>query len=347
LTGSVDAFGRTHEVLLGTSISKANYDDEQRAAPADDPAWGALPPFPGWSGREIVRPVWEDSVVASDWDSDFRRVFGVARINASDALAFIVGFNAIDVQSNGFSYGESQDSDDREISPYVGVTYAFTDYLNVYASYSDIYQPQYELDVNAQQLGAAEGTSYEVGLKAELLERRLLGSIALFRARQDNYSEYAGFDADSGLSYYDGVDVQSEGYELELSGHVTDTWTLLAGYTRVELEDPHNGDDVRTFVPGSTFNMGTRYGFAQIPGLEIGATLKWQDDTHIDTAGGVIRSDDHAVVSAYVSYAFLDKYEIAVNGYNLTDEKYLTSLYWDQSFYAAPSSVTAAFRMTL
>ncbi len=49
----------------------------------------------------------------------------------------------------------------------------------------------------------------------------------------------------------------------------------------------------------------------------------------------MIRSDAHAVVSGYVSYEFLEKYEIAVNGYNLGNEKYLTSLYWDQSFYAA------------
>ena len=126
--------------------------------------------------------------------------------------------------------------------------------------------------------------------------------------------------------------------ERGASARIADGWTLLAGYSRVELEDPHTGDDVRTFVPESTFNLGTRYAFAQIPGLEIGATVKWQDDTHLDTAGGVIRSDDHAVLSGYVGYAFLEKYEIAVNGYNLTDEKYLTSLYWDQSFYAPPSA---------
>lgn len=156
-----------------------------------------------------------------------------------------------------------------------------------------------------------------------------------------------GLRADSGLSYYEGVDVQSEGYELEASGHITDGWTLLAGYSNVELEDPHNGDDVRTFVPRSTFNMGTRYTFVAIPRLEVGATVKWQDNTHIDTAGGVIGSDDHAILSGYVSYTFLEKYEVAVNGYNLTDEKYLTSLYWDQSFYAPGSSVAATLRMTL
>ncbi len=65
---------------------------------------------PRWTGNEIAQPQWEDSVTSADWDTDFRRVFGVAHLNVTDALSFILGFNAIDVQSNGFSYGESQDS---------------------------------------------------------------------------------------------------------------------------------------------------------------------------------------------------------------------------------------------
>jgi outer membrane receptor for ferric coprogen and ferric-rhodotorulic acid len=75
--------------------------------------------------------------------------------------------------------------------------------------------------------------------------------------------------------------------------------------------------------------------------------VKWQSEAHLDNGIGVIRSDSHAVVSGYVSYSFLEKYEVAVNGYNLGNEKYLTSLYWDQSFYAAGSNLTATFRMTL
>ncbi len=306
-----------------------------------------MPAFPRWSGNEVAQPQWEDSVTAADWDTDFRRVFGVAHLNVTNALSFILGFNGIDMHSSGFSYGESTNSDDQEISPYVGVTYAITDTLNAYASYSDIYQPQSEFDINSRQLGAAEGTSYEAGLKAEFFERRLLASLSLFWARQDNYAEYAGFNPDTGVSYYAGVDVESEGYELELQGRITDNWSLLAGYTNLDLNDPHGGDDVRTFVPTQTFNFGTRYRFDQLPGLEAGATVKWQDDTHLDNGIGVIRSDAHAVVSGYVSYEFLEKYEVAVNGYNLGNEKYLTSLYWDQSFYAAGSNATATFRMTL
>lgn len=341
LTGSVDAFGRTHEVLLGASYSQASYKYEQREAPLDDPAWGPMPPFPGWSGREIGEPVWGPSLLQSDWDSDFGRVFGVAHLNVTDRLKLITGANAIDVQSDGYSFDEPQDSDDSEFSPYIGATYLVTDAINLYASYSDIYEPQPEIGENLQPLGPAEGKSYEAGVKAELLDQRLLASLAVFRARQDNYAESAGFDVEAGIAVYKGVDVESEGFELELAGGITEDWLLQAGFTRIDLKDPHGNGDVRTFIPETTFNLGTRYTVSALPGLQLGALVKWQDDIHVDTDLGEIRSDAHAVVSGYVSYAFLDRYELRINGYNLTDEKYLTSLYWDQAFYAAPANWSA------
>lgn len=193
-------------------------------------------------------------------------------------------------------------------------------------------------------LGAAEGTSYDAGLKGEFLDRRLLASLAVFRAEQDNYAGYAGFDEASGLSYYAGVDVTSEKYELEFAGRVTDDWTVLAGFTDLGLEDA-DSDDARTFVPRRTFNLGTRYSPSVVPGLRLGGSVEWQDDIHFDTGAGVIRQDARAVWSAFASYAFVQHFGVALNVDDLTDEKYLTRLYWDQSFYAAPRSVTASFRV--
>lgn len=347
LTGKVDAFGRTHDVLLGASYSHADYKYESRPAPLDDPGWGAMPSFPGWNRHEIARPAWGDSQLNSDWDSDFGRVFGVAHLNVSDELKFITGFNAVDVQSNGYSFDEPQDSNDSKVSPYIGVTYLVADSVNLYASYSDIYEPQPEIDEDLRPLGPAEGKSYEAGVKAELLEQRLLASLAVFSARQDNYAEAAGFDEASGLSYYAGIDVESEGFELEVSGAITDNWMLQSGFTYTDLKDPNSNDDVRTYIPGKTFNLGTRYIVTALPGLQAGATVKWDDDVHLDTDNGVIRSDAHAVVSAFASYSFLERYEVRVNGFNLTDEKYLASLYWDQAFYAPPASWSVTFTVNL
>jgi hypothetical protein len=64
-----------------------------------------------------------------------------------------------------------------------------------------MFEPQAEIGADLQSIGAAHGKSYEAGLKSVLLQETLTGSLALFRAEQDNYAEYAGFDPISGLSY--------------------------------------------------------------------------------------------------------------------------------------------------
>lgn len=343
-SGSFELGGRSHDLLFGLNVSQADNDYHQYPAPADDPAWGALPAFPGWNGREIARPAFGSPEKKSDWSTDVRRLFAVTRLRPADAIDVVLGVNAIDVESDGYSFDEPQDSDESEVSPYVGLVYRLTSFLNAYGSYSDIMEPQPEIGADLQPLGAATGESYELGLRGEFLDRRVLGSIALFRADQDNYAEYAGYDAASGLSYYEGIDVTSKGFEIELSGNLNDEWFMLAGYTDLDLEDA-DGEDARTFIPRRTFNVATRYTPRQLPGLRLGGAVKWQDDIHLDTDAGVIREDSRAVWSVFASYEIARRYALALNVDNLTDEKYLASLYWDQAFYAAPRSVTASLRL--
>ena len=342
--GPVTLWNRQHDLVFGLNVSHADNGYLSYPAPADDPAWGALPPFPGWTGSEIARPAFGAPVVSSEWDTEVNRLYAVARLRPTDAIDVILGVNATDVSSDGYSFDEPQDSDERDVNPYVGLIYRITPTVNAYASYSDIFEPQPEINADLQPIGAATGESYEIGLRSEFFERRVLTTLALFRAVQDNYAEYAGVDADSGLSYYRGVDVESQGFELEASGRITEEWHLLAGYTDLDLED-RNGDDARTFIPRRTVNLTTRYAPQALPGLQLGLAVKWQDEIHLDAAAGEIRQDARDVWTMFASYAFADRYEISVQADNLTDEKYLTSLYWDQSFYAPPRNYTASFRV--
>lgn len=344
VTGSFTLGGRRHDLLLGFNAADADHGYLQYHAPADDPAWGAMPAFPGWTGREVARPPFGDPELTAEWTDDIRRLYGVAHFDATDALGLIVGFNAIDVRSRGFNFDELRNRDEQEISPYVGVTYAFADNLRVYGSYSDIYEPQAELGENLAPLGSAVGKSYELGLKGEFLDGQLLGALSLFRAEQDNYAEYAGFDEGSGLSYYRGVDVESEGFELEVSGRIGERVHLFGGYTQLDVED-RDGADARTFVPRKTFKLGTRFTPALAPKLELGGSVRWSSGMYLDTPLGRIRQPSFEVLSAYARYALSERLELAVNVDNLTDEKYLTSLYWDQAFYAAPRNAAISARL--
>lgn len=341
LSGSFELGGKSHDLLIGVNTSKANSGYLKYDAPTDDPAWGELPALPGWTGTEIARPNFGPAQVAGDWRDDVRRLYAISHLHATDKLDFVVGLNAIDLKTEGFNFGDDMHKDEQKVSPYAGVNYQIASNTKLYASYSDIYEPQIEVDKNLKALGAAIGKSYEFGLKTELFDQRLLATGSVFKAEQENYADFAGFDSVAGVNYYKPIDVVSQGFELEASGRITDKWHLLAGFTQVELEN-EDGSAARTFVPGKTFNLSTRYTFTQIPALEIGSSIRWQDNIYL----GDIKQRAYSVVSGYINYAINSHAKLALNINNLSDEKYLASLYWDQSFYGAPRSLSASLKLS-
>lgn len=345
VSGGVELGGREHQLLFGLNIAQSDNGYLAYPVPGSDPAWGALPSFPGWTGQEVPRPAFGAPYVAGDWQDEVQRLYAISQLNVADGWQLIVGFNAIDVETKGVNFGETMVRDEQEVSPYLGATWTLNPQLNLYASYSDIYEPQPELDINQQPVGAAIGTSYELGAKSSWFADRLLATLALFRAEQENYATYAGFNGETGLIYYAGADVDSEGVELEASGRIGDDWKLLAGYTKLELTNP-DGSDTRTFIPRETFNLGLRYNPAALAALELGGTVRWQDDIQLSNWLGDIEQQAYTLVSLYASYELTEQVSLAANLNNATDEKYLASLYWDQALYGAPRNWTLGLTAT-
>lgn len=53
-----------------------------------------------------------------------------------------------------------------------------------------------------------------------------------------------------------------------------------------------------------------------------------------------MEQDSYTLVDLMAAYEFDKNTTLALNVDNVTDRKYLTSLMWDQSFYAAPRSAS-------
>ncbi|HVI32276.1 TonB-dependent siderophore receptor [Phenylobacterium sp.] len=342
LAGPLEAFGRGHQAMLGVSLSDMQSGYLSYPAPAADPAWGALPAFPGWTGEEIAEPVWGAPHQEANWTYRMNRVFGVLHLDLADSLKAIVGFNAIDVKAEGDSFGESMASEEDAVSPYVGVTWTFAPGLSLYASYSDIFEPQGESDADFRPLGAAQGDSYEAGLKGQWLGGRLYAAATVFKARQDNYAEYAGATPE-GISYYRGVDTRSKGFEIEVAGEVVPGLKVSGGYTQLGIEGP-GGEEVRTFIPRKTVVLSAVWEPQALPKLELGGNLKWQDDIHLENWLGDIRQDSYATLNLMAAWQVTDRVKATVRVNNVTDEAYLASLYWDQAFYAPTRNIQASLR---
>ncbi len=349
LRGSFDAWGQRHDFNLGVSIADS---DSQSLDSGALSGFMEMPAFPGWQGQEVVRPDWADPYEAATGDMQLNRYYGSVRLSLTEQFKLTLGLSMVDYENKGISWGVSTDSSEDGSSPYIGITWEVLDGLNLYASYSDIYQPQYYLDDSLQPLGSAEGRSYEIGLKKQFSDR-LLASIALFRTEQENLQEFVAysdgdgvdddfFDDDFDYALYRGIDVESEGFELEVAGDVTEGISVQAGYTYLKMEDP-DGGDARTFIPRKTLKLLATWDPSTVDAFSMGVSFRWQDDIYYDSAFGRISQDSYALLGGFASYKFNDSMRLTLNVDNVFDEKYLNSVKYEQSYYGMPRSYGLSF----
>lgn len=347
LQGSFEAWGLEHSVNIGASTAQS---ESQSMAHAALTGFQDMPAFPGWTGSEVPRPTFDTPYLAAEQDIDLNRIYGSVRLALTEDLNLILGFNAVDYTNEGDSYGVSTNSDEDGSSPYIGFTWELVDGLNAYASYSDIYQPQYVLNEDIQPLGSAEGKSYEIGLK-KAFDSSLL-SLAVFRTEQSNLQEFKEYGDGDGIddtdysddftySIYRGVDVESEGIEIEFAGQITDTLTLQAGATHLSMKD-QQGEDARTFIPRNSAKM--LLSWQPTERLTTGASLRWQDDIYFDSAYGRIKQDSYTILGLYGSFELVEDLNLALNIDNLTNEKYFNSVKYEQAWYAAPRTASLSAR---
>jgi outer membrane receptor for ferric coprogen and ferric-rhodotorulic acid len=339
LTGKVHALGREHEVTLGAQYADSSLHYLAYPVDASDPAWGALPALPDWTGEEVAMPAFDTPYEASDVQYRIYRAYGAARLAVTDRLKLIGGFNFIDVAATGASFGTDYSRQESAISPYVGLTYAIAPQVNLYASYSDLFEPQSEIGTDLQPLGSAKGQSMEGGIKGNFLDGRLFASLTAFSSRQSNVPEAVDFVPPYG-TLYRGITVESTGLEAELGGLLADGLTVQGGVSHLLSLEGEDGAAVRTYTPRTTANLSLRW--QVLPALAVGTAVRWQDAISLTNAIGTIRQGDYATVQLFAKLDLTQSMAVTLNVANATDHKYLQSLYWDQSFYAAPRNVTAA-----
>ena len=346
LNGSFDLAGRMHDAVLGASWSRSELEDiswyDSRARDMNGtPQLTPLPmPLEQWNGN-IAEPLNDAGTNGSDFTDRMQSYYGAARWSLTDRLSLITGARVVDVESRGGNYGSDKTTKyTGELVPYAGLVYDLTEQYSVYASYTEIFDPQTEVDGTGSRLAPVEGVNYEAGIKGELFDDRVNLSLAVFRTEQDNVAEMAGMIA--GRSYYRGVEgLTSEGYEIEVSGELLPGWQATAGYTFVDIVDA-TGKHAVTYSPKHQAKAATTY---RIPGLEqlkVGASLNWQDKVY----NGAAEQDAYAVVNLMARYDIDAQWSVSANLNNLTDEKYLSSLYWSQAYYAAPRNASMTVSWT-
>jgi len=338
-SGPFQLGGRTHELVVGASVSRSRLTDHSTFG---EGIGTALPDLATWDGR-YAEPVFDIDGGGSEFTDRQRSLYAAARINASDALKLIVGANATSVKSVGVSYGESSVRDATKVAPYVGAVYDLTPTTSVYASHTVIFNPQSQIGADLKPLAPVNGSNDELGVKAELLDKQLNASLAVFKSRQDNL---ATFDKTIGmLSTYKGLDTVSQGVEAELAGALSARATISAGYTHVAIKDG-DGNDARTFSPRRVLRLSGTY--QALERLKLGASLNWRSQTwrYGDDGSSMIRQGSYALLNLMARYDFSPHLSATLNLDNVTNKKYLTSLYWTQAYYGTPRSGSVSLNWT-
>lgn len=341
LNGHFQAFGRDQEVMFGLSWAKSETTSREYAgAIYDNQYYGyiQMPAFP-WSGNVIPEPEWGSSSIYGILNQRVKRAFGATRLSLTERLKAVLGVNYAQYHRDGVNYGVAFDQTEGHTSPYAGLTFDFSEHVLGYVSYSDIYHPQSQSDANGAYLDPTKGKNYEIGVKADWLDKRLLTTFAAFQAKQDGLATGIGYNLD-GQYYYGPVDIESKGVEFEATGKVSDYVDLVFGATALKLTGPLRGDDTYSWVPRRTANLLLSARLPSYEALAFGLGGRWQSKiSNEESSGFTVRQGSYAVFNGFVAWDFLPNATLRLNANNIGNEKYINTLRYS-GFYGAPANYT-------
>src|SRR5450830_78173 len=282
VSGKFNLFGRAHDLSVGVSWSRAKQTQfsQNTNSPSGDGYYYDITLAQAFGGA-FPTPVFDGISTTESYTDTRKTAYAATRLHLADRVKLLVGANYTQAESTGYAESSAHVLNQSALSPYTGVVVDLNQNISAYGSYTKIFNPQYQVDVNHATLVAATGKSYELGLKGEFFERRLNASASVFRAKQNNLANYAGMDS-AGNYYYDGINAQSEGVEFNFGGQLVKNWQ--AGVSLITMRmTGDNGSSVRTYVPRKQLRLSTTYRLPQLQQLKVGASLNYQSKTSYDT----------------------------------------------------------------
>lgn len=341
LSGPFSLLGREHQLTVGANYGRTHHKERGHykdvsgyiMASLEDALAGA-----------VVQPAFDftNDVNTQLFTDRQKSVFAGARFSVTDDLHWIAGARMLSADGEGAGYGSPHNTRVHgEVTPYTGLVYDLTPQWSLYTSWTEIFKPQYVRSTSGGVIEPLKGKSTEVGVKGSLLDERLTVTAAVFKTDQENVAELTG-QIVGGQYVYRGADFKSRGVELEASGEVVPGLELAGGYTFVRIEDA-NGDEARKYIPTHTVRGSLTYRLPALPKARVGTRIQWQSGTEVDTNSNV-RQDAYALVDLMASYDFDDHWSTSLNMNNVTDQKYLLSLYQSagSTNFGAPRNLTAS-----
>lgn len=352
LTGEFDTAGLSHRLIVGVDADRFENDQvalrdrtTDQSINVFDPVYGAYPlPTPGLTGQ-IDRLETQQTVGFYVQD----------QISLTEWLDVRVGARFDDYQQeldNRRSNSVSEFSESR-VSPQLGAVYKFSDTVSLYAAYGENFRPLSGA-TNDNGLEPNESTSTEIGIKFELNDGSLGGTVALFDVNQSNISTV---DADFNATAIG--EAESQGIELDLYGAITDNTRLWLSYAYIDAKtknafnDPNFGTEVPAGadllnIPEQQLSVQLVQS-TQLAGnsLRLVAGLLYVDDRNGFFMDQDFRLPGYTTVQVAADYKVSQALSLRAEVNNLFDETYYTSSFsdtWVQPGAPLNARLSASYR---
>ncbi|QCY14548.1 TonB-dependent receptor [Pseudomonas sp. MPC6] len=337
LEGKVNVWGMQHDLVFGI-------DDEYRKIYREDLIrQKSLSTFSYTNsvyGREVagttVSPA--DSAQTDKLRSD--SVFVQDSIHLTDQWILVAGarFQEYDQYAGkGVPFQANTDSNGQKWVPRAGLVYRYTDALSFYGSYTESFKPNSTIaplsgssTVLDGSIAPEEAKSWEVGAKLDI-PGRVTGNVALFDIKKRNVLVA---NSEGPVTLYSAAgEVRSRGLEVDLTGQLSDRWSMIGSYAYTDAEvteDPtYKGKQLQNVAKNSgslsaVYDFGTLVGGDQ---LRVGAGARYVGER----AGNAVNDFDlpsYTVADAFASYETRvegQKVKFQLNVKNLFDRTYYTS----------------------
>ncbi|MAP95279.1 MAG: TonB-dependent siderophore receptor [Ponticaulis sp.] len=309
-----------HTLLFGMEYadqdsSNARLDNVFDSTQDDQATFALSDPLniPSFAFSDLVRSRNSDVQVLSIYAQD--------QIDIGDHIKLIGGlrFDQFEIEADDRLAGAQFSRTDEEVSPRLGLIYKPVDQLSAYISYSKSFLPSsgdqfLTLSASSEELSPEEFENVELGLKWDIRPDLHL-TTALFQLDRD--TSLATPDAENRFLAV----TETTGFEVQLSGYLTERWMLDAGYSWTDSTITGGSNDGRDTgqVPANMISLWNR--FSATDQLELGLGLTYQDEFFVNSANAVT-IPDYTRIDAAAIYTLDNGTILQLNIENLLDETY-------------------------
>ncbi len=348
-TGPYTLFGRQHQLMLGLSSRRDNFDYDIYAAQGSQTI-----DVTSFDFSSIRVPGFSNTPTFYTLERNEKGASIATRLRATDALSIIVGSRlSWSDYSSRSPYTTASFDSGRQFIPYAGVVYDLSPAHALYASYTDIYSIQQYYSPSGL-LDPVEGKNYEAGVKSQFFDGRLQTALAVFQTDQLNLPVALNVPSTCGLSgatrcYTEGAKVRNRGIDLEVTGSPTPGWNVAVGFTFSDPEyvaGPNAGKDYNTTLPRKVFKASTDY---RLPGGQwrVGGSVQAQSAMFHEGPGFHIRQGGYTLLNLHAGYQFSSHLRLQLNVRNALDKHYYQSIPTNNNYGGVFVGTPRSFAVTL